>query len=187
MSEDEAIVFPSLTTDQLRSNLHSKEELKSLSKFYSQELMLPITENAWAFLWSICGVESNFGERNIQRLELNYYPGGIYYQRSKELQFEYNKWGLQASCSYGPWQMMYMTAKEMGYNRPPGDLWSAHIQLPYVVQYFNKAKGFGASTLNHFAACYNGGFGALKKESENVQKYITKFRKIYDQNRYRML
>lgn len=170
----------SLEISQLKNSLHTRAELKALSDFHSKGLNIDEPDDAKSFLFALCGVESSFGSNNVPRYEPAYGPNGLYYRRSKQLQAEYAKYGALASCSYGPWQMMYVVALELGYDRHPLDLWNANVQLPFVVKYLNRAKGHGAKSLWDLAASYNGGLGAIKKRSEMVQKYVAKVERIYD-------
>lgn len=172
--------FVSPLIEDLRSDLHTTSELKNLAKFHSIELKVPFGENAWAFLWAICGNESDYGIENYPRNEPAYSPGGVYFQKSKHLQTLYKKYGAPTCCSYGPWQIMYITAEEMGYDRPPQALHSAFISLPWVIEYLNRAKAQGANTIELMAASYNGGLGAIKRQNEKVQKYVAKLKMNYD-------
>lgn len=172
--------FASPTIEQCTNEIHTPAELKNLAKFHSIELKIPSGENPWAFLWALCGNESTFGSENVARNEPSYSPGGIYFQKSKHLQTLYKKYGAPACCSYGPWQMLYITAEEMGYDRHPSCLWSAFISLPWVVEYLNRMKAQGANTIELLAASYNGGPGAIKRQNENVQKYVAKLKMNYD-------
>lgn len=171
-------VYP--TIDQLRNDLHTPTELKNLAKFHSSELDIPKGENAWAFLWALCVQESDGGVVNVSRNEPAYSPGGIYFKKSKTLSFLYEKYGSLVCASYGPWQMLFITAYELGYKEHPAYLWSGFVSLPWVVTYLNKAKAQGANTIELLAASYNGGFGAIKRQNENVQKYVAKVKMNYD-------
>jgi hypothetical protein len=45
--------------------------------------------------------------------------------------------GRAIASSYGPWQIMYVTAYEMGYRGNPQDLANAATSLPYVMKYLD--------------------------------------------------
>jgi hypothetical protein len=71
-------------------------------------------------LLTLAGMESAFGvQREYVRPEPGYMPGGGYYKKSPELRQEYKRYGVLAGSSFGTWQIMYMTAKELGFNGHP--------------------------------------------------------------------
>lgn len=72
------------------------------------------------------------------RVEAAYLPGGAYYRRSLAVRTAYRKYGKAAAASWGPWQLMYPTAHELGFRARPLDLADAAVSLPYVVEYLNR-------------------------------------------------
>lgn len=72
-------------------------------------------------LWTISGLESSFGDQALYvRHEPAFMPpGGIYWKRSQTLQRLYYRYGVLAACSYGAFQVMFITAYEMGFNDHP--------------------------------------------------------------------
>lgn len=88
---------------------------------------------------SIAHCETNYGKRGYATLhEPAYCYKGIYYKASPDLQDETWKWGCLAHQSYGPWQLLYITAWEFGYRDSPWGLCEAHISIPYVINVLNK-------------------------------------------------
>lgn len=166
-----------MDTDSIHAKMHSVEEIKNLLRFYSQKL--PIKES-YAFLMGLCGCESSFGADDIPRYEPAYGPGGLYFQRSKDLQSVYSNWGALVSCSYGPLQILYINAKQLGYLGHPLDLSAGTISIPYGVQLLNQNYNSGAKTPEDLYATYNGGMGALKKTNNYPQNYVTKAMIIYN-------
>jgi hypothetical protein len=65
---------------------------------------------------TIAGLESSFGQRRLfVRLEAGYAPGGRYYRDSKTVRERWYTYGCLAASSYGTFQLMYITAEELGY------------------------------------------------------------------------
>lgn len=167
----------------LKSGLNPRGEIISLIKQYAPSLAIPFGEDAKSFLYALCGVESSFGENSVLRYEYAYGPGGIYYSRSKELKFQYSKYGALASCSYGPWQILFINTLQLGYQGHPLSLWDGAISLPFVIKYLNQAKGNGANSIELLAASYNGGLGAIKNQNDQVKSYVAKILKIYNNSK----
>jgi hypothetical protein len=170
-----------MDTSSLRRTINSRSDIENICRFHSQELKVPLNEDPFAFLFALCGQESSFGANNIPRYEAAYAPNGIYHAKNKMLKEAYSEYGAPASCSYGPTQIMYIVARELGYpaEKHPLDLSDGKISIPYTVQLLNKNFYQGANNIDLMAACYNGGLGALKKQNDQVKDYIQKFRLIY--------
>lgn len=175
-----------LTIDQLRQDVEARPELENMARFYCTDLKIPAEIHKLNLLCSIIEKETDW-VNNIPRFEPAYGPGGLLYKRSKVLQSEYLKWGPLVSCSYGPAQIMYIVAKELGYSGHPLHLWSGEVSLPYAVAYINKlVNQFNAKTIEQIAAGYNGGPGVISKPDKWPKGYIARFAAIYDRllNRY---
>jgi hypothetical protein len=85
-------------------------------------------------------VETHFWDEKWRRprVEAAYLPGGPYYRRSLAVRTAYQTYGEAAAASWGPWQLMYPTAYELGFRGRPQDLTDAAVSLPYVVEYLNR-------------------------------------------------
>jgi hypothetical protein len=71
-------------------------------------------------LWAIAGNESNWGTlREFVRHEKGYLPGGYYYRNSLQIRQEFRRWGVLAGSSFGSFQIMYESAREVGYQGHP--------------------------------------------------------------------
>lgn len=89
-------------------------------------------------LKAIAHMESSYGARALATLhEQAYCYGGRYYVNSAQLQHETHLWGCQAHCSYGPWQLLYITAWEFGFRDDPTLLREGAHSLPLVIQVLN--------------------------------------------------
>lgn len=111
-------------------------------------------------LWAIAGNESTFGKRSeFVKHEPAYLPGGTYYQRSKDLQQAYYRFGVLAGSSFGPFQIMYPTACELGFLGDPIELQSAEKSVIYVAKLISERfiKRQGAKTLSDVLDAYNSG------------------------------
>lgn len=112
-------------------------------------------------LWAIAGCESDYGRQaEFARHEAAYMPGGRYYQQALEQRKAWQRWGITAACSWGAWQLMAPTARELGYDGPPWGLADhdvcCHWATTLIVHRF--IDGHGAKTLRHVLDAYNSGF-----------------------------
>lgn len=95
--------------------------------------------NPRAILKAIAHCETNYGERSLATLhEPAYCYKGVYYKASENLRRESTRWGCLAHSSYGPWQLLYITAWEFGYRDDPVGLREAHNSIPYVINVLNR-------------------------------------------------
>ena len=133
----------------------------------------PLDLDRRKLLWSLAGCESSFGDDIDSHYESAYDIGGRYYNdQIKHLKGVY---GREVCCSQGVFQLLYITAYELGYRGQPFDLKFPEIQIVYVIEYINKRlKGFG--TIEQFADGYNSG---NFKDKNIPEKYIEKFCNIY--------
>ena len=134
-------------------------------------------------LIAIAQVESSGGTNAIPRHEQAYSIGGYYYRNAKHVRVLFKEWGDWAACSYSSWQIMFITATELGYTGTPIDLRKDHIAIPYVVKYLNvrafdkeSFKKDPRSSLDKAADAYNSGSYADKNIPED---YIAKVKAAY--------
>jgi hypothetical protein len=82
--------------------------------------------------------ETKFWDSKWQkpRVEPAYLPGGRYYAASLGLRKAYAQYGPDAAASWGPWQLMFPTAVELGYTGNPSDL--VEQSAEFVVAYLNR-------------------------------------------------
>lgn len=139
---------------------------------YFPNLKLGALDSA-AVLTALAVVESSFGAFDVMRYEPAFGPSGLYFQKSKALQEDYKIYGAAVACSFGPWQILYSTAKDYGYLGEPLDLWSAQVSIPFVCAYLNAQYQKGANSLGKLAQSYNSG-GFTKAPPPQVQVYIDK-------------
>lgn len=111
-------------------------------------------------LWAISGNESGFGRMSqFARHEPAYMPNGIYYKRSPLLRSLWQLYGVLAACSFGAFQIMYVTAVEMGFKGHPIRLQQhdlcAQAAASLILKRF--VQGHGATTLAQVLDSYNSG------------------------------
>ena len=111
-------------------------------------------------LWALAGIESDFGRLGeYARHEPAYMPGGRYYQQAFAQRQAWMRWGVLAACSFGPFQLMHATARELGFDLAPWDLvnpftcaeWARRL----IVRRFIEAHG--VKTLRAIFDSYNSG------------------------------
>ncbi len=118
-------------------------------------------------LTAIASVESMSGRNNYPRLERSYMPtgqvvtvqgrliegtGGNFTQVARS---RWEKYGMATACSFGPWQILYHTAADRGFNGHPADLWDGSEEWVRreIMRQFNK----GATTIGKLADAWNSG------------------------------
>lgn len=170
-----------LLVNQLTPSINSKDQIWSLAKQHGPDLQAAFVEEKAAFLFALSGKETTHGIENIPRYEPAFGPGGLYYQKSKLLKELYRKFGALASCSWGPWQILAITAIEnQHFSGHPAELHNGFISLPYAVGYLNYLIKNGANTLERLFASYNAGLGCLKNGKLWPTKYVQDALLFYD-------
>lgn len=116
--------------------------------------------NGGRLLLTISGLESTFGKRReFVRNEPGYSPGGNYYSKSLSVRQAFQHWGCLAASSFGSFQLMYITATEMGFDGHPIDLQGDRVCGYWATQLIIKRfiGRLGAKTLTDILDCYNSG------------------------------
>lgn len=131
-------------------------------------------------LLTLAGLESDFGRlKDFVRMEKAYAPGGKYYNDSDVVRALWKKWGCLAASSYGTFQMMFVTAREIGFTEHPIELQKDTVCAYWATQLITQRfiKRFKASTLPELLDCYNSGY---HKDAYLPSLYIEKGIRIYD-------
>lgn len=114
------------------------EILHAIDK-YAKDIQIPAwsTLQAKPLMAAITWPETSWGERRYAALfEPAYYRGGKFYKEHvKTLVQQYES---LASCSYGPWQILFVAAYETGFKGRPWDLIDPYISAEAVVRLLNK-------------------------------------------------
>lgn len=106
-------------------------------------------------LWALAAVESSYGrDRAMSRYEPAYAPGGYVYHTSPKVQALWNQYGRLGASSWGTWQMMLSTARDLGFTGEPTELMDEAVLAPLVVRYIVRSQ---ALTLLDVADAYNSG------------------------------
>lgn len=152
--------------------------IKKLLIKHAPWLACPRTLNPEAILWAIYRCEKYGKGKRVPRYEPAYAPGGKYYKRSEMVREEFAKWGPSAACSYSDFQILYITAVELGWEGPPLALDRNEIAIKVVVDYLNnRVFSKGAATPEEVADAYNSG---TFKDMNVPTDYMLKFRYFYD-------
>ncbi|MFH1035139.1 MAG: transglycosylase SLT domain-containing protein [Pseudomonadota bacterium] len=123
-------------------------------------------------LMALAAVESSGGFNNQPRVEPAYRPGGRYCNQAL-----YEKYGDDAAASWGPLQIMFVTARELGYQGTPQDLAEPSVSVPLAIALINRRiVGRGAQTLEQIADGYNSG---NFRDDKIPAPYIAKVRAAY--------
>lgn len=152
--------------------------IKRLIHEHSQSLPVPSTLDAEALLWAIYRCEKYDKHNKVPRFEKAFAKGGSYYEASELIRELCKTWGTFASCSYSNFQILFVTACELGYLGPPLALDHDSVALPYVIRYIHKrVLQTGATTVEEVADAYNSG---THLDANVPIRYIKRFRKFYD-------
>lgn len=123
-------------------------------------------------LMALSLVESSGGFNNRPRVEPAYLPGGRYCDQAL-----YGQYGDDAAASWGPLQVMYVTARELGFEGSPQELGQPAECVRMAVKLINRRiVGRGATTLEQIADAYNSG---SFKDQIVPQDYIRKVKEAY--------
>lgn len=149
-----------------------------LIKEHAPNLETPEGLDSEAVLWAVYGCEHYTKKYNMPRFEPAYAPGGIYYRNNDLVREKYDRWGRTAACSYSNFQILYVTACELGYDGPPIPLDRDSVALPFVTKYINvRIFKRGATEVEQVGDAYNSGTHLDRLKPE---KYMARFRRFYD-------
>ena len=124
-------------------------------------------------LAALADVESAFGLNTVPNQEPAYDEGGRYYAMAQHVRDLHKTWGSWAACSYGPWQILYVLAWEVGFRGAPGDLWTAAGSVEWVIRALNaRALDQGAATPEDVGDAWNSGTYRDKNRVENYRRKI---------------
>lgn len=105
---------------------------------WASSLHVPAGMNPIALLRAICDVETSGGDRWGATLhEAAYCYGGRYYVPSAALRRLSVPWGCLAHSSFGPWQILFITAYELGFSDDPVRLRDPMVSAEYAVKILN--------------------------------------------------
>jgi hypothetical protein len=125
-------------------------------------------------LRAIATIESSFGQNCGPRVEPAYSPGGRYYKGAQQIWV--TEYGPDAASSHGPWQIMFPTAKELGFRISPSELALPEVNGLVAVEFLN-TRARNAVNLEEVARAYNGGNIHAKAVP---QSYIDKLTHAYE-------
>jgi hypothetical protein len=152
--------------------------LKALIEFYGpvMDTWLPAKVSGVQLLGAIAHNESSFGLNRVSKHENSWDYTGPYFQ--KDL---WERWGSDASCSRGSFQLMYPIAvKEYGLSplTPPAMLDDDHLCIFYMVKYVQKKLTLGADTVEKLLDAYNSGTHK-DLQTDKVKSYVARGLKAY--------
>lgn len=137
-------------------------------------------------LRAIAAVESGGGDNNYPRFEVSYAPAGkAFTVQGRVLRGtgrnwnpivaeRWARWGMPSACSYGPWQILYHTAADLGYDGNPVDLW--WLSENWVRKRLDRIMAKGANTVELIADAWNSG---THKDANTVPEYRAKVLAAY--------
>jgi len=140
--------------------------------------------DAGRLLTALACIESGYGVNCGPRHETQYDSGGFYHERSAAVRRAVDRFGSWAACSYGPWQILYTTALELGLpeDTEPATLHHPDLSIPHVIAYLdrraiNRPGIYKARNLAGIFDAYNTG---RAHDTNTPHAYIAKGLKAYD-------
>jgi hypothetical protein len=135
-------------------------------------------------------VETNGGENNCPRFERAYMPAGMSFTIQGHIvtgtgtafnaivKERWDKWGLSSAASYGPAQLLYQTAADLGLMAHPAILWEQPSWHDYYVNLrLDRIIKKGAATIEQVADAWNSGSFS---DSIIPAEYIARVKAAYD-------
>lgn len=168
-----------MDVDKIRNPVHTTQDILKMVHQNAVLLALPFENDSRRLLLAFAEIESSIGKYNF-RYEPAYGLSGLYYRKSKALQEAYDVFGPFVAMSYGPFQIMYCVAMELGYKGHPLKLTDGNESIRWVCQLMNRHGKKGAANLKLLASAYNGGNINAWKSNEAVLKYTQKIEAAYD-------
>ena len=137
--------------------------------------------NGGRLLLTLSALESNYGKlREFVRYEKGYAPGGKYFSDSETVRALYRKYGCLACSSFGTFQLMFVTARELGFTDHPIRLQEDRVCAYWATQLITQRfiKRLRAQSLKDILDCYNSGY---HRDHYIPTKYIESGIQIYDE------
>jgi hypothetical protein len=139
-------------------------------------------------LLAIAGCETAFGQQaDFVRAEPAYMPGGRYFEDSASLKLLYRQYGVAACSSWGPFQIMFIVAREVGFKGHPWELVQEETGARVALEVIRRSVKIGSDTLEKVLDAYNSG---NSKDANVPFEYVRKGVTIYEQlllDRYEVL
>ncbi len=135
-------------------------------------------------------VETSGGKNNYPRLEAAFLPRGAKVtiqgrevhgtgaSYSSVAQKRYERWGLAAACSFGPWQVLAHTAWDFGgfpEDQAPWLLWAPWVSEPVVDRLLERIISRGADTPEKVFNAWNTG------RPDRPSPYLAHYLKAYEE------
>jgi len=125
--------------DAIESVEDTKKRLEALIECNAQYITTPkFPCDKVSILKTIAVCESSFGVMNHSRFEPAYFTGGFYYEKSEVVRDLVEKFGKSAACSYSSFQILFVTACELGFHGTPEELGNDDIAIFWVMKFINK-------------------------------------------------
>lgn len=154
-----------------------QDDLRSVIRQEAPRLHTPDGMDSAQLLAALADVESTFGLNAVPNHEPAYDEGGRYFASAQHVRDLHKAWGAWAACSYGPWQILFVLAWEMGFRGTPGDLWTAAGSVEWVIRALNaRALDKGAATVADVGDAWNSG---THRDANRVPDYRRKIAAAY--------
>ena len=154
-----------------------QDDLRAVIRQEASRLHTPEGMDPAQLLAALADVESSFGLHAVPNHEPAYDEGGRYYASAQHVRDLHKTWGAWAACSYGPWQLLYVLAWEVGFRGTPGDLWTPEGSIEWAIRALNaRALDKGAATVEDVGDAWNSG---SFRDANRVEDYRRKIAVAY--------
>jgi hypothetical protein len=159
--------------------------LDDLIDEHHQELLQSSGLDTRCLLHAIAQVETTHGARRLaSKHEKGYCYGSTLYTgpNGAALREQSHTYGCLAHSSFGSFQIMFITAYEMGFRGDPVDLRDDTVCLPFVIEMINRRilGRYQRVTLTAFADAYNSGNpNDLNVPEDYIDDFQTAYAKWY--------
>ena len=152
--------------------MNDQGKLRTLILNYAPGLNIAWAEPV-ALLATLAEIESAFGLLALPKHEPAFDYGGKFCNHELWL-----RWGAWSACSYSSFQIMFVTAHELGFTGSPVHLCDDETAIHWVLEYIRKRIiDRGCTSIEQFADAYNSG---SFKDSFVPTEYVQKFVAIYE-------
>jgi hypothetical protein len=148
-----------------------QELLRQLIKAEANGLKAKKDINKESLLTALLYSETKMGKKMDSKPEPAFMPGGQYFTK-ENVQEAFGKYGELAAFSYGPWQLPYIVARDLGFEGSPEELAEPKTNLHFTIQYLNQRILKGAKTVSQIADCYSKNYIDRRVPHSYVRRFI---------------
>lgn len=151
--------------------MRKQELLRQLIRARSNGLKNLGKINGEALLCAVLYCESKMGKKAEPRQEPAYMPSGSMFTK-EFVRSAYEDYGEDAASSYGPWQVPYLVARQLGFKDEPSKLADPETNIEFVIEFLNQRCNHGPITISQIADCYSKNYIDRKVPHTYIRRFI---------------